>query len=176
MMIIAKSCKKPVGSRGITCVFFVMVCFIVSLTHAQEAYADKKMVSGTLKELPRLATTRIALANSKTKGFLDVNRSVLSSLDPDWNNARLFYIFYSEPSKDYDFKGYGVITHPDGDQTYIEFVSKITSSSGADASGEKKGFFIGGTGKFEGIRARWLLKTTGSMSKDMVGEWVVEHF
>jgi len=176
MMATAKSGKKTIGIWGIVCVLVISACLLVSLIQSQEAYAEKKKIFGTFKRLPRLASTRIPIANVSTKGFLNVYHSVLSSPDPDWNNARFFYIIYSEPSKDYDYKGYGSITHPGGDQTFIEFVSKRTSASGADTAGEIKGFFIGGTGKLEGIRARWLLKWTVTMTEGMMGEWEVEYF
>ena len=106
---------------------------------------------------------------------LDVNRSVLSSPDPDWNNAKCFYFLYNEPTKDYDHKGYGVITHPSGDQTFIQFVNKITSSSSINAVGKRKGLFLGGTGKFEGIRARWLVNWN-EKTEGMIGDWEVVYF
>ena len=172
----AKSGRKTIGIWAIVCIMVISVFIIMSLIHPQEAYAEEKKISGTLKGLPRLASTQIFIGDSKTKGFLYVNRSELSSPDPDWNNARIFYILYSEPTKEYDLKGYGVITHPSGDQTFIEFVDKITSTSGADAVIERKGFFIGGTGKFEGIRARWLVKVKDKMSERLAGAWQVEYF
>ena len=109
-------------------------------------------------------------------GFVDVNNSVLKSADPDWNNARYFNIVYDESVKELTQKGYGVITHPGGDQTFIEFVGKVTSRSAADAAGENKGFFIGGTGKFKGIRARWKAKWAETMTEGLSAEWEVEYF
>lgn len=175
-MTAAKSGKKIVRIWAIVCMLVTSVCIMASLIQPQEAYAEKKKITGTLKGLPRLAIAKIPTADPNDRGWLIVNRSVLSSPDPDWNNARCFYFLYNEPTKDYDHKGYGVITHPSGDQTYIEFVGKITSASGADRTGENKGFFIGGTGKFEGIRARWLLKWTRTMTQITTAEWEVEYF
>ena len=67
-------------------------------------------------------------------------------------------------------KGYGVIPHPGGDQTFIEFKDKLTSdTSDSEWAGETQGFFLKGTGKFENIRARW--KSKDNAAKMMLGKY-----
>jgi hypothetical protein len=80
-------------------------------------------------------------------------------------------------AKDEQYKGYGSITHPGGDQTvFVEFRDKTTSTAGPDMAGESEGFFIRGTGKFGDIKARWLLKWTMKVGEGSAGEWTVEYF
>ena len=57
-----------------------------------------------------------------------------------------------------DLRHYGVITHPGGDQTFVESEGswKMDNSvAGFNWSFELSGRFVGGTGKFERIRALW---------------------
>jgi hypothetical protein len=168
--------KVTIINRGLTTVVLA-ICFLLSLSQSQEAYAEMKKVSGTSTGDVRLAETKIAVAYSPKKGRLSVYHSVLNSADPDWNNAPFFYIVYDESAKEWDDRGYGVITHPGGDQTFIKFEGRRISYAALDeATGEHKGFFIGGTGKFEDIKARWLLKWTMKVGEGTVGEWAVEYF
>lgn len=105
-----------------------------------------------------LAVNRIPIENSPYKGNFQVYHAVLASEDPAWNNARFFFIQYGEPRKGYDERGYGVISLPGGDQTHIKFFNKWTSSTGFELTGERKGVFVGGTGKFAGIKGSYLCK------------------
>jgi hypothetical protein len=175
MTTINKS-KVTIINRGLTSIFIV-ICFLLSLIQSQEAYAEMKKVSGTSKTIARLARARIPLADLPVKGYLRVSHSVLSSADPDWNNARFFYIEYDETTKEWGERGYGVITHPGGDQTFIKFVGRLISvTGGSEMTGESEGFFIGGTGKFKDIKARWLLKWKWTVTEGTMGEWEVEYF
>ena len=175
MTTINKS-KVTIINRGLTSIFLV-ICFLLSLIQSQEAYAEMKKVSGTTKAFVRLAEARIAVADTPVKGFLGVYNSVLSSADPDWNNARFFFIVYDESAKEWERKGYGVITHPAGDQTFIKFVGReISAIEGSEVNSEQEGFLIEGTGKFKDIKARWLLKLKSTHSEGRMAEWKVEYF
>lgn len=174
-MTLVKS-RKIVGIWGIVGILAISTCFLMTLIQNQEAYAETKKVSGTIKWLPHLATDKIPIPDCAENLYLTVDRAILSSDDPDWNNAHLFFFSYIEFRKDQQQSGYGSITHPGGDQTYIKFVDKETSASGAEGAGETEGFFILGTGKFEDIKARWLLKWTEKITEGKVGEWAVEYF
>ncbi len=173
MTTINKS-KITIINRGLTSVFLV-ICFLLSLIQSQEAYAEMKKVSGTSKTIVRLALNRIPVADTTVKGYLVVYHTVLSSANPDWNNAPFFYIEYDESTKEWGERGYGVITHPGGDQTFIKFVGR-RSAAGSESTGEWEGLFIGGTGKFKDIKARWLLKWKKTTTKGLMVEWEVEYF
>jgi hypothetical protein len=175
MTTINKS-KATIINRGLTIIFLV-ICFLISLIQSQESYAEMKKVTGTTKAFVRLTETHITVAHSPRKGRLSVYHVVLNSSDPDWNNAPLFWVEYDESKKEWDRKGYGVITHPGGDQTFIKHARRMTSSTGIiEATGEQEGFFIGGTGKFKDIKARWLLKWKRTVKKEWAAEWKVEYF
>jgi len=167
--------KVTIINRGLTSVIIV-ICFLFSLIQSQETHAEMKKVSGTSGAIVKLAQNYIALSDVPVKGFMRVYHSVLSSADPHWNNANFFYIEYAESIKEWSHRGYGVITHPGGDQSFIKFVSKDVSVSGAESTREWDGSFIGGTGKFKDIRARWLLKLKFTMAKGGTAEWKVEYF
>lgn len=177
MTTINKS-KVTIINRSLTSIFLV-ICFLLSLIQSQEAYAEMKKVSGTSKTIACLARTRpeIAVADCHFWVSLDVYHSVLSSADPDWNNARFFYVLDAVRPIERDDRGFGVITHPGGDQTFIKFVGRLISvTGGSEMTGESEGFFIGGTGKFKDIKARWLLKWKWTVTEGTMGEWEVEYF
>jgi hypothetical protein len=175
MTPISKS-KGTIIILGLTSIFIVC-CFLLSLNFSQEAYAEPKKVSGTLKRLPKLATDNIPIPNCDQNLYLRVRQAILSSDDPDWNNAHYFYFGYYDFGKDQnEFSGYGFISHPGGDQTFYKLAAKYTSESGADKAGETEGFIIRGTGKFKDIRARWHIKWKKNMAEGVTGEWSVEYF
>ena len=177
MLTLAKSGKKIVGIWGIVCILAISACFLFSIIQSQKAYAETKKVSGTIKFL-RLAKYQTAFADCDGALDLIATHGILSSDDPDWNNARLFSVgAWWMIAKDEQWRSYGSITHPGGDQTvFVEFRDKITSTAGPDMTGESEGFFIRGTGKFGDIKARWLLKWSMKVGKGSTGEWVVEYF
>ena len=140
MTTISKS-KATIINRGLTSIFIV-ICFFLSLIQNQEAYAEMKKVSGTSGQIVRLAETNIAVDYSPQKGRLIVLHTVLNSADPDWNNVPFFFFVYDESAKEWDDRGYGVITHSGGDQTFIKFARRVTSASGIiEGTAEQEGFF-----------------------------------
>ena len=178
MSPIIKRKRRMCISHRFLVVFFLTVAWLTVLPiQGQEAYGETKKVSGTSKTITRLAQTHIPVADTPVKGYLSVYHSLLSSADPDWNNARFFYVQYDESTKEWGDRGYGVITHPGGDQTFIKFVSRdISETAGSEATGEWEGVFIGGTGKFKDIKARWLYKWKWTVTEGRMTEWKVEYF
>ena len=159
------------------CALIVSICLMVSLIQPQQAYAETKKVSGTLKMYNRLVQTSIRTPNPANKTWVNVDQSIFSSDNKDWNNAYFFYVTYTEISEEYDSKGYGTITHSNGDQIFIEIVSKLTSKGGlvGDTTGVRKGKILGGTGKFEGIKGNFLSKFKQTMMEGRTAEWEVEY-
>jgi hypothetical protein len=183
MMIIEKSGKKIIGIKGIVCILIISVCLLVSLIQSQKAYAETKKFSGTSKLAADLTRVTIRLSE-KTPIGVRSGLYVLSSTDPAWNNASFFYVTVTiDPTGNYgegeDYRTYGTITHPGGDQTFFESQGswKWDKEGGLSAwSFESNGMFIGGTGKFEGIKAIWKLKGKGMTRTEITGEWEVEIF
>jgi hypothetical protein len=100
---------------------------------------------------------------------------VLSSTDPDWDNAHVFLVEYNHPTKVKVFKGYTAITHPGGDQTFFKWEAKQKSLGGADFISVAKGRYIGGTGKFNGITGSWTSKTKFTETEGRKVEWETEY-
>jgi hypothetical protein len=59
-----------------------------------------------------------------------------------------------------------VITHPGGDQTFLEYTVTLKELGGGDADWRVLAHFVRGTGKFKGIagilRERGTLRSTGT--------------
>ena len=171
--------KGNIFIQGLTSIFIVF-CFLLSLNFSQEAYAESKKVSGTIvdADVTSLAKRSIRIPNCEHYLYLNVRHAILRSDDPDWNNASYFYITYKGFGIDQidEYNGYGSISHPGGNQTFYEFAGKRISAAAANSAGETEGIIIHGTGKFEGIKARWLIKWKKSMAEGRLGDWTVEYF
>ena len=173
MTTINKS-KVTIINWGLTTIFIV-ICFLLSLIQIQEAYAEMKKVSATSKRVANLFSSKSSKMQATVR-FVNTT-SIYSSADPDWNNAPFSYIEYDESAKEWGDRGYGVITRPSGDQTFIKFmVRDISETAGIGSTGEWEGVFIGGTGKFKDIKARWLYKWKRTVTEGEVAEWEVEYF
>jgi len=180
MLTLAKSGKKIVGIWGIVFTLAISTCFLFSLIKSQEAYAEKKKVSGTSKLVMQPATlikSELFPSNCNSTVGVEGRLYVLNSTDPAWNNASLFCIFVTvEPIRDKnDYKSYAVITHPGGDQTFIESDGSWERKGGLNWAFESYGRFVGGTGEFEWINALWKYKGKGGVHSMIIGEWEVEY-
>ena len=172
MMVIAKSGRKTIGIWAIVFTLVILTCFLMSLTQPQEAYAEKKKITGTSKGIALLSRGRIPVPKSPVKGYISAKHQVLDSADSDWNKADYFFVIYAASTREWNNKGYGVITHPNGDKAFIEFEEKY-DGTGSVYTGEVKGFFLKGTGKFEGIKGSW--SSNWKRDPERVEEWQVEY-
>jgi hypothetical protein len=145
---------------------------MVSLIQTPEVYAGKKKITGTSTGIELLSRGRIPIPKSPVKGYISAKHQLLDSADPDWNKADYFFIIYAASTREWNNKGYGVITHPGGDKTFIEFEEKY-GASGSVYKGEVKGFFLKGTGKFKGIKGNW--SSNWKRDPERVEEWQVEY-
>jgi hypothetical protein len=146
MMAKAKSGKKTMGIWGIVCNMVISACLLMSLIQSQEAYGETKKVSGTFKLGIDVAQDTIYLPG-KTPVRVYCRLYVLNSTDPDWNNASLFYVsLHIDPTGlGQDYYDYAVITHPDGEKTFIKSEGTWKWKPGEIASKwyfEEKGRFI----------------------------------
>jgi len=176
-MVTAKNCEKTIGIWTVACILVISACFLLSIIQTPEAYGEKKKVSGTFTEndKTRLTSTIISIPDSTLHVNVAVQSIVLHSADPDWNNARFFTVCCTDPAKVGSSKGFGTIIHPNGDQTFIEYESKLISSSGADVTLEVEGLFLRGTGKFTGIKARYFGTYKRTMTEGVTVEWEVQY-
>lgn len=164
--------SKAACSWTIVCVLTVSVLLMVPPICPQKAYADKKKITGTAKGIELLSRGRIPVPKSPVKGYISAKHQVLESADPDWNKADYFFVVYAASTREWNNKGFGVITHPNGDKTFIEFEEKYYAS-GSNYKGEIKGFFLRGTGKFKGIKGNW--SSAWERSADRMENWEVEY-
>ena len=109
------------------------------------------------------------------------NIQLYSSADPDWDKAKVFSLYYYiNPTGDGDdFKGYLVITHHNGDQTFAKYDGSWKWASPRDGVtwiAETTGYFTGGTGKFDVIRGTITVKVVGKGPSHYVSSnWEAEY-
>lgn len=166
--------KRIIGSGGIVSVFIIIACFMVSLIQTQEAYAEKKNVSGTVKDRTELALDYIRSTAYKPPipvGELNNVFGVYVSDDTEWNNATFFTVWFIE---NLNFIGHAVITFPAGDQIFRTVKGKIKALNVHDWASEHEGWFLGGTGKYKGIKGRWREKIMHTQT-EITTEWEVEY-
>ena len=180
-MATAKSGAKTIGIWSIVGILAILVCPFVSLIQSQEAYAEEKKVSGTSKWLFGLPRSKITQPG-KTPVVVNGGVYVLNSTDPTWNNASFcdvsIHIDWT-PYVGNNYKTYAVITDPGGDQAFTlsDASWKMDKSvEGLIWSAEANGTFVGGTGKFEGIKAHWKLKLKGFGQRKIIGEWEAQYY
>jgi hypothetical protein len=136
------------------------------------AGAQTRKVSGKMGNATVRAQTELFLAENPadTGRLLSASRT-LTSLDPAWDRAQLFSVRFSDPfmRQERRARGHMVITHPSGDQTFVEYELRW---KGVDW--ETSGHFVGGTGRFAGIRGKWRVRGTLTPTSD-AGEWEAEY-
>lgn|GEM_PF-1120968 len=174
-MTITKKSVMTNFCRPLMGLFLVMGLFFMSI-QAQEAYAERKKVSGTHKVITQLARANIPCFRPGAFVPLWAWHSMLNSDDPDWNNVQRFYFQYDDISKERFFRGYGVNTHPNGDQTFFRYEGKREpiGTGPYDYTWKIEGFFTKGTGKFKGIKGSIMAKGKSSMA-EKTWDWEYEY-
>ncbi len=174
-MATAKGSKKIVTIWALVGILVISAWLLVSLFQGQGVYAESKKVSGTSKSTTDLAREVIRLPDKISSIEFRISRRVLTSTDPDWDNAHVFYVWYNHPTKLRVFKGYIAITHPGGDQTFLKWEAKQEPLGGVDFINVAKGRYIGGTGKFKGITGSWTSKVKFTQAEGRTHEWETEY-
>jgi hypothetical protein len=176
MTTINKS-KATIINRGLTSIIIV-ICFLFSLFQSQEAYAEKKRVTGTSKQIDSLVDTRTYYNEAEVR--LVNTTGMLSSTDPNWDKAKSFSVlYYINPTGQGDeYKGCVAITFPNGDHAYTKFSGSwkwVLPRDGYRWTSEEIGRFTGGTGKFKGIKGTITIKGKGEGQNYEIGEWEAEY-
>jgi len=181
-MATVKSGKKTMGIWSIVCILVILVCSLFLFIGTQKTYAsDTKKVTGTFKFTNSLTNVTFKEADMKPVK-VTCNHFVLNSTDPTWNNATYYATSFTiNPDSAMGgnpYRVYGVITHPGGDQMFIEAQESLKEASEGyfDWAFETEGLIIGGTGKFERLRAIWKYKGKGLGLLKALGEWEVEYY
>jgi hypothetical protein len=149
----------------------------VSAEMPDTAQAQSKKVSGKSAQVIRVARTEIFLGNDPgDTGHLESISRVLTSEDGDWNQARVFSTRFSDPHarRERHVRGHMVVTHPNGDQTFLDYEFRWKPVAGGEQDFELNARFIRGTGKFRGISGRWRERGRTTLTSDS-SEWEVEY-
>jgi hypothetical protein len=172
-MTITRKSVVTVYSWPLIGLILAMALLFVSI-QTQEAYAERKKVSGSSEVITQLARTNISCFRPGSFIPLWAWHSKLNSDDPDWNNVQRFYFQYDDISKERLFRGYGVNTHPNGDQTFFRYEGKREpiGTGPYDYTWKIEGFFLKGTGKFKGITGSVVAKGKTTMA-GKTWEWEV---
>ena len=156
-------------------VLLVVACLLVSVMQSQEAYAERKKVSGTVRSVIELVQERVRQFDNIHDIDFRVEVWVISSTDPDWDNAHAFCIRYTLPTKVTHYEGYQAITHPGGDQTFVKYEAPMEQLGGPDVIYKIKGSYMGGTGKFKGIAGSITIKEKRTVAEGITVEWETEY-
>ena len=168
-MTAVKRSKMAVTIWRLVGILVIAAWLLVSVMQSHEAYAERKKVSGTIKSLTPLAHD-IPEDTHFTAGLW-----VLSSADPDWDNALVFDVRCELPTPHNLWWGYQAITHPGGDQTFVKYKAPMEQLGGADVLYKIEGSYMGGTGKFKGIAGRITIKEKRTVVEDITVEWETEY-
>jgi hypothetical protein len=141
------------------------------------AHAQAKKATGTSSQVVRVARTELFLGNNPADtGRLESLSRVLASSDPDWNGARVFSVRFSDPfmRQERQARGHMVVTHPGGDQAFLEYHFRWKPSQGGVTEFDLQARFVRGTGRFQAITGSWRERGQPSASGDS-SAWEVEY-
>jgi hypothetical protein len=167
--------KKTMIPIWTICCFLIPICLLLSITQFKYAHAEgkKSIVTYTENNTIRLERTRIPIPDLKIGIGVSVRHAILSSADPNWNNARYFYVSIQKLNEEHGNRNYGTIIHPSGDQIFVKQDSKLISSKGTHTEGKLEGSFLGGTGKYEKIKGRFDGSWKKTMSEGLTVKWKI---
>ncbi len=168
-MTSVKGSKMIVTIWGLVGILVVVVWLLVSVMQSHEACAERKKVSGTIKSLTPLAH------DYPEDTRFDAGLWVLSSADPDWDNALVFDVRSELPTPHNLWWGYQAITHPGGDQTFVKYEAPMEQLGGPDRLYKIQGSYMGGTGKFKGIGGSITIKEKHTVVEGIKAEWETEY-
>jgi len=145
-------------------------------TSPTSAYAETKKATGTTESSVVVANTLLFLASTLDTGQLQSRSRNLISQDPDWNQAKIFSTSFWDPAMQLEHRarGHMVITHPGGDQTFLEYEVSWKNAGPIELEWQFRGLFVRGTGKFKGITGTWRERGKSASVGDS-GDWETEY-
>ena len=140
------------------------------------ASAETKRVTGTHGSVVLVARSELFLASTLLTGQLESRSRGLISQDPDWNGATLFTTTFSDQAMQLERQapGHMVITHPGGDQTFLQYEIRWKPVGSLEREWQLLGRFVRGTGKFKGITGTWRERGKSTTTGDS-GDWETEY-
>ena len=152
----------------LVCILLTLALFMVSMITSQEAIAQSKRVTGTIKATEVIGRHLIQCftdADELDAGDLRNRVGAYKSDDPDWNNTTFFTVSFVGPKTNIV---YGIDIHPGGDQTFRQLKGTTKMKKFGTIIVENHGWFVGGTGKYKGITGKWIV-TTEATSTEQAG-------
>jgi hypothetical protein len=135
-----------------------IIATLAIVSFSFSAQAEKKKIEGAYRHLRMISQSTPLLGDPKGKflGHLTILRMMTSS-NPDFNEVPvLVYEQYEEGQGKGIHRGYMVIFHKNGDESYqtIEGTHQGPATEGEIWEGTSEGryTYIGGTGKFKNIK------------------------
>ena len=176
MSAINKS-KMIVPNWKLVGILLIFAWFMISMIPSQEAYAESKKVTGTIKATTVIGRHLIQCFTGEEPvpaGDLRNRVGAYSSADPDWNNTTFFIVSFVGPKSNIV---YGIDIHPGGDQTFRQLKGMTKMESFGTIIVKNEGWFVGGTGKFKGMTGKWntITKATSSEQAGRKTEWEAEY-
>jgi hypothetical protein len=156
------------------------LCLMVGLLLASglgggsPASAEPRIARGKSVQAKFVARSEIPLGDMTT-GRLESLLRTLRSESPEWNNARVFSVRFSDPQMRQNrvMRGQMVIVQPGGDEAVLEY--QMTWKGGqVETPFELSGRFVHGTGRFAGIKGHWRERGVSGTTED-TSEWEVEY-
>jgi hypothetical protein len=141
------------------------------------AQVSATRASGRSTDVVQVARTELFLGNNPADtGRLESLSRTLTSENPDWNQARVFSVRFADPymRSERQMRGHMVVTHPGGDQTFLEYEFKWKPAVDGVSDFEMMARFLRGTGRFKGISGTWRERGQASVAAD-TSEWHVEY-
>jgi hypothetical protein len=161
----------PDGHAGAIAVaaLVALLCGFIDIAEAQTTKAR-----GKSEQVRLIARTELPLGDMTT-GRLESLFRILKTDTPEWNNAQVFSVRFSDAAmrNNRTMRGHMIVIHPDGDRTFLDY-EMTWKPDGVNADFQLIGRLVRGTGRFSGIRGRWMERGTSSMTED-TSEWEVEY-
>jgi hypothetical protein len=164
-MYAIKKSKMTVFNWWFVAILIIVGLFMVSMIPSQEAYAESKKVTGTIKATTVIGRYQVQCYTDKEAvpaGDLRNRVGAYKSDDPDWNNTTFFNVSFVGPKSNLV---YGIDIHPGGDQTFRQLKGKTKFKKFGTIVVKNEGWFVGGTGKFEGITGKWIVTTEATSTE-----------
>jgi hypothetical protein len=138
--------------------------------------AETKRATGTHGSVALVARTEVFLPSTLLTAQLESRSRGLISQDPDWNGATLFTTSFFDQAMQLErqARGHMVITHPGGDQTFLQYEISWKPVGSLELEWQLLGRFVRGTGKFKGITGTWRERGKSTSTGDS-GDWETEY-
>jgi hypothetical protein len=150
------------------------VLLVAALAGGAPAGAEVRTARGTSERALPVARSDFPLGDGTT-GRLEGHLRVLQSDAPEWNQARVFSVRFSDPTmlQNWTTRGQMMITLAGGDQAILDY-EFTWKGGGTTTPFQLTGLFVHGTGRLTGIRGQWRERGVFT-NTEFTTEWEVTY-